>query len=309
MEPDDVRPRQATRTPGRTPVVLVHGSRTSSTMWRAQVAALESDGRRVVAPDLPGHGRRRGETFTLDGAVDAVRAVADDVGAPVLLVGLSLGGYLGIEVRAREPGLVAGLVAASCCTVPSSPLRGAWLRAARRIEASADSGERLNRWMVDRTVPAAGRADLAAGGFALDTMAAILEAVGATDPLGSLARASSPVWLVNGRFDHFRLDERRFVEAARAGGAPVRHVVVPGAKHLVSLDRPVAFTRVLLEAAHLLDADGAGHGGDQGAGVRPGRSQLREPPTSAAELGTTTTSSPSRPSAVGVIARELPPPR
>ena len=38
------------------PIVLVHGLRVSGSMWRPQVELLESEGRTVVVPDLPGHG-------------------------------------------------------------------------------------------------------------------------------------------------------------------------------------------------------------------------------------------------------------
>ncbi|MGO8609813.1 alpha/beta fold hydrolase, partial [Rhizobium johnstonii] len=72
-------------------VVMVHGIRTSATMWRAQVAHLDARGIASTAIDLPGHGSRRDEEFTLDEAfatIDrAVRAAAET--ADVLLVGHS----------------------------------------------------------------------------------------------------------------------------------------------------------------------------------------------------------------------------
>ena len=79
------------------PVVLVHGLRTSRTMWRAQVEALQRVGHRAVAVDLPGHGTRIGEPFTLDAAVDTVADAIDEVGGPAVVVGLSLGGYVAIR--------------------------------------------------------------------------------------------------------------------------------------------------------------------------------------------------------------------
>jgi len=240
--------------PARVPVVLVHGSRTSATMWRRQLEALERAGIPAAATDLPGHGARRGEPFTLDGAVEAVRADVDAVGGRALVAGLSLGGYVAIEHRARHPAQSAGLVAASCSTVSSSALRPAWLSLARWIETWPDQGARLNDTFVRLALDVEGARDLAAGGFALRAMTQVLRELGPTDTLRSLAAADSPVWVVNGRYDHFRTQERAFVAAARAGGAPTRLVVVPRARHLVSLDAPVAFTRVLLEAAEAVVA-------------------------------------------------------
>lgn len=253
------------------PVVLVHGSRTSRSMWRDQLAALHRAGVQAVAVDLPGHGVRRGEAFTLDGAVEAVAAGIDEVGGRALVVGLSLGGYVAIETRARHPERVVGLVAAACSTPPSTRLRGGWLVLARGIERLPDGGAGLNQALVDRAMTPQAGADLAAGGFALDVMSAILREVGAVDPVRALAAADSPVWLVNGRWDHFRLGERGFLAVARAGGASARLVVVPGARHLVSLDAPVAFNRVLLDAHRTLAAGASP--GDGGADAAPGSSE------------------------------------
>ena len=49
-------------------IVLIHAIRSSRTMWKGQVRRLRERGYQVIAPDLPGHGRRRGEPFTLEGA-------------------------------------------------------------------------------------------------------------------------------------------------------------------------------------------------------------------------------------------------
>ena len=87
-----------------TQAVLVHGIRTSATMWRSQLAHLADRGVEAVAIDLPGHGTRLHETFTLDDAFEtideAVRSAAER--GPVLLVGHSMGGLVSIEYAGRE---------------------------------------------------------------------------------------------------------------------------------------------------------------------------------------------------------------
>lgn len=236
------------------PVVLVHGLRTSRTMWRAQVDALEAYGRRAVAVDLPGHGTRRGTTFTFAGAVDVVRDAVRDVGGRALLVGLSLGGYTVIAHAARHPEQAAGVVAAGCCTRPHRALVGGWAVAARGFARLPDRGAAVNAFLVRRALPPAGAHDVGAGGFALDVVEDVLREVGRADPLGDLARVRAPVWLVNGRLDHFRTEERRFLAAAQ----DARLVVVPGATHLVSLVAPARFTRVVLEAADEVDRRAGG---------------------------------------------------
>ena len=232
------------------PVVLVHGLRTSRTMWRAQVEALQRVGHRAVAVDLPGHGTRIGEPFTLDAAVDTVAQAIDELGGPAVVVGLSLGGYVGIRHAARHPEQVCGLVAASCSTRPHRLLLAGWSVGAQGIARLPDRGARLNQFFVDLALPPVGAADVGAGGFALDATNEVLREMSIATPLEDLARVEAPVWLVNGAFDHFRGEERRFLAACRDG----RLVVVPRATHLVSLVQPARFTRVLLEALDEVEA-------------------------------------------------------
>lgn len=235
------------------PILLVHGIRTSASMWRHQVEALRGDGCRVLAIDLPGHGRRIDEPFTVAAALaaidDGVRELAGENGR-VLLVGLSLGGYYSIAYAAAHPERLAGLVAAACSTVPSGPGLTAYRALARLIHRLPDRGLSLNNLMVKRMLPPAGARDVLAGGVALEVMDPGLQATGTLHPLNDLARYPGPVWLVNGRFDHFRLNERRFLAACRNG----RLVVVPGASHLVSLAQPEGFTAVLRQVAAELSA-------------------------------------------------------
>ena len=238
----------------RARVVLVHGLRTSATMWRRQLAALARHDVDAVAIDLPSHGARSGEPFTID---DAMRVIgeavperdADASTTPTLLVGLSLGGYLSIEFASRHPGRVDGLVAASCGTRP----RGVGLEGYRRIAALIarlpDRGRGLNELTARMFLSPAGVDDVLAGGVALHAMAPVLGSIGRLDVEAALARIDVPVWLVNGRLDHFRIEERRMLRAAPRG----RLVIVPGATHLVSLVRPEEFTAVVLGAVAELE--------------------------------------------------------
>lgn len=238
----------------RLPVVLVHGVRSSRTMWRAQLDVLAREGRTAVAIDLPGHGRRIGERFTVDGSQEAIADAIDELGGRAVVVGLSLGGYLGIVHAARRPDQVAGLVAASCGSVTDQPAVAVWLLGARGVARMPDRGAWLNQMAVDLALPPDGARAAGEGGFALETMVDMLEEMRRVDVLAEVRRVRCPVWFVNGQLDHFRFQERQFLKAA----ADARLVTVRGATHLVSLVRPVAFSRVMVEALAEVDARTAG---------------------------------------------------
>lgn len=233
----------------RVPVVFVHGARASRTMWRPQLEAVRGTGRTASAIDLPAHGTRMGEQFTIRGSLAAIDDAIVGLGGRAAVVGLSLGGYLGIAYAARHPGRVAGLIASGCSTVPDQPLTGAWRRAAQLVARLPDRGERLNQVLVDRMLPPSGAAAVAEGGFALDVMVDLLAEMRTLHTLDDLAAVRCPLWIVNGQWDHFRTQERRYVRASPTA----RLVTVRGASHLVNLVRPVAFNRVLLAALDEID--------------------------------------------------------
>ena len=243
-------------------VVLVHGIRTSATMWRAQVEAMRARGNPVTAVDLPGHGTRMAEEFTLDGAFATIDTAVQDAATrgPVLLVGHSMGGLLCIEYVGREdPPPVAGFVAASCTSIP----RGLGLRAYRMLTRGFDSlpdrGMWLTNRMLDRILPDETRADFGAGGYALDAQDIALRSLSVLDLLAALHRIGVPLWFVNGQFDQLRVNERLFLRVARHA----QLIVVPRTTHHVTVMRPAVFNAVL----HLADLAGIPVAATGGIGV------------------------------------------
>ena len=95
-----------------TPVVLLHAFPCDRRMWDAQVRALGDSGFRVIAPDLPGFGESPLPTGApgLEVAAQAVFDLLDDRAiGNVMLAGLSMGGYVAMEMLRQQPGRISAL--------------------------------------------------------------------------------------------------------------------------------------------------------------------------------------------------------
>jgi len=113
--------------PDGSPIVFVHGTRLSRAVWRSQMNDLR-DTYRVVAFDLPGHGALAAEPFTIAAAADELAHTIETVGGGhAVVVGLSLGGYVAMDLAARRPDLVRGLVLSGATAEPVGRLAAPYL--------------------------------------------------------------------------------------------------------------------------------------------------------------------------------------
>jgi pimeloyl-ACP methyl ester carboxylesterase len=99
--------------PAGAPVVLcVHGLRASSASW-APFAKIVTSSHRVLAVDLPGHGRTpsEGRSLSVPEGAAVLRGVARAVGnGPVTLVGHSMGAAVAVLAAAAEPSIADRLL-------------------------------------------------------------------------------------------------------------------------------------------------------------------------------------------------------
>lgn len=104
------------------PLVLVHGLSGAATNW-TELAPLLAKRRRVLIPDLPGHGGSEPlpVASNLNGYADRVRHLAEQEGMlPAPLVGHSLGGSIALRVALRWPEDVSGVVLAGSAGINSA---------------------------------------------------------------------------------------------------------------------------------------------------------------------------------------------
>lgn len=106
------------------PLVLVHGFPLDHTMWAGQIADLAGE-YRVIAPDLRGFGQS-----TVTPGLATMQRMADDlhellfslkISQPVVLCGLSMGGYVAWQFALRYRPRLAKLILCDTRAVGDSP--------------------------------------------------------------------------------------------------------------------------------------------------------------------------------------------
>ena len=239
------------------PLLLVHGY--GGAAWNFTELQPHLHGRRLIVPDLPGHGGSSPlPATTLRGIADALVPLLD---GPVDVLGHSLGGVVALRLAERHPALVRRLVIAAAAGISSSTRRTeltiAFLGlvqqgriAGRRVDRIAGS-RRLRRavfgpfevsnpdLLTERAVHGFLRAPL----LHTDAIGAGLALV-ADDPRRELDRVRCPVLVLWGARDRQVPLEDGF-EYARRLHAPLR--VIADCGHLLIAERPDACARAALE--------------------------------------------------------------
>lgn len=233
---------------------MVHAFPVDARMWEPQLAAFDASGVPVVAPHLPGFGGT-----TLDGDVMTMKAAAarclgelDAAGVDRAVVcGLSLGGYVALELWREARGRIVGLVLANTKAEADSPeavtkrneLAERLLREGNVLAenpppllsdgASQELRERVGRMIADQ--PAASIAAAALG------MAA------RPDSSGDLPGIDVPTLVITSDADALIPADVSAPMAERIPGADL--ATIAGAGHLTNLESPEEFDRLL--EAHL----------------------------------------------------------
>jgi YbgC/YbaW family acyl-CoA thioester hydrolase len=232
-------------------ILFVHGYPLNRTMWADQLAAL--DGWRRIAPDLRGMGQSDAPDlgYSITTYAADLAALLDTLGVEeVVLVGLSMGGYVAFELLRRHRGRVRALVLLDTRAEPDSAegkrARDAAAAQAREGGAKAIADQMLGRMLAD-----------GASAEALARTRRMIEAAPVPGIVGALAamrdRPDStpllptleglPTLVVVGEHDALTPPDaaRRMAEAIP--GARVE--VIPGAGHLPPVEQAEATSRVL----------------------------------------------------------------
>jgi len=238
------------------PIVLVHGLAGAAWNW-SELAPLLAERRRVLLPDLPGHGGSSPlpAAASLDPYAERVRLVAAAEGMlPAPIVGHSLGGLVALRLALRSPENVEALVLAAAAGIASATRRAefwltvfGFLRPARRI---SPHHERIARspalaravfgyWEVSDPASLSPRS--VAGFLAGQRLHSDVRSAGRVlvrdDPRPDLERVSCPSFVLWGARDRQVPVEDAF-EYTRRLRATLR--VIPDCGHLLIAERAAA---------------------------------------------------------------------
>ena len=227
-------------------LILLHGAGLNAHMWDAVIRHVDPRWR-VVAVDLPGHGTRQDEDYSVDAAARTVAVAAERVApAPVVLVGDSLGGYSAMAGAALVPrqqlrGLV---VCGASAVIPAhlGILEWAQRLLFRLIIAAGNPDTLAARALAKYGVAPDDAAVIQRAGVNLSEVEIAVDALGGADFRPQLRRLPQPVLFMNGEGDTGRVaEEPSFVAAAQHGSS---HRFL-GTGHGVSMLRPADFAAQL----------------------------------------------------------------
>ena len=237
------------------PVLLVHAFPLHSGMWKPQLDAL-ADRHRVIAPDLKGFGASDApddvSAYSMAGYADEVAAVLAALELEeVVVVGLSMGGYVAFSLLERHRPLVAALVLADTrAGRDSDEVLERRTEQQRRVREEGTAGvidalldtllsEHTQEHRPEVVVEARRLMDNPPAGFigALEAMK------NRPDATARLAEIDVPTLVLVG--DHDKPSPPDIAKEMHQQMPASRFAVLPNAGHLTNLEVPDAFNQAL----------------------------------------------------------------
>lgn len=244
------------------PLLMLHGYPLSMEIWRPQIEFL-SPSNKVITPDFRGHGQSypAAGPYTMDLLADDCAAVLQVLGIeqPVVVCGLSMGGYVSLAFYRKYPSLVAGLILAATRAGADSPEGKI-----NRDKASALAVEKGTYVVIEGMLPLLlspktyqERPELVSdvenimGQTSLEGMVGALMGMKLRpDSTPYLKEIEVPTLIIHGADDQIiPLSEAESMHASIPDSALK---IIPGAGHLLNLEQPRLFNQTVQRFIHKL---------------------------------------------------------
>jgi 3-oxoadipate enol-lactonase len=238
-----------------TPIVFLHSFGHNKALWFPQLTHFLERGYRVVAPDMPGHGDSSFDprNHSVDRIAELYVELFDALGLQrVILVGISMGGYVALRLWARRPDLVAALVLSN--TKAEADSEEIVARRRKQIASIAsyglaefiDSGapKRLSPAVLERRPWVLDSIRMMNFTVSAEANAATLEAMACReDDTGILSSIDVPVLITTGSDDAFIPQTSAAVLKEGIRNARLRVIADTG--HVSNLENPTEYNRAM----------------------------------------------------------------
>jgi pimeloyl-ACP methyl ester carboxylesterase len=227
----------------RPPIIIVHGAGGTHLFWPPQIRRLA--GQRIIAVDLPGHGKSEGVGRQIidDYAKDIIEFMKALKLRTAVMVGHSMGSAIAMTMALKFPKRVSGLVLIG---------GGAKLRVAPTVlEASANPSafhaavDLITQYSFGSTADL--RLTELASQRLLETRPAVLYgdflACDSFNVMDKLKKLNAPTLIVCGEED--RMTPLKYSEYLCDGISGAHLETIPGAGHMVMLEQPAKVADVL----------------------------------------------------------------
>jgi 3-oxoadipate enol-lactonase len=237
------------------PVVFIHGFPFSGEMWKPQVEALRET-YRVIVYDVRGHGES--ETgdgqYSIEYFVDDLFALLDHITLlKVVLVGLSMGGYIALRAMEREPGRFRALVL--CNTRSDSDTNESRIKRANQAKFVKVLGTKVfaddfvKLVFFEKTFqmnPDAVKVihDLIERNNPIGIAGTLLALASRTDTTALLPRIAIPTIVIVGERDTLTPPHSALAISEKIPNAEM--YIIPNAAHISNLENPADFNKRLL---------------------------------------------------------------
>jgi 3-oxoadipate enol-lactonase len=240
---------------GSTAVLLLHGLGANGSSWTLQFDPLIKSGFRPLAPDAPGFGDSPydGKGWSIPRVAASIAEFLQEMNVvPSHVVGISMGGTIAQQLTLDFPHLVSKLVLVNTFSVLRPKKLSGWFYFLQRFILVHSLGlptqaKFVSRRIFPRDDQQVLRDLLIENISKADPRAyrAAMRSLGLFNSSKRLSEIMASTLVVTGEHDTTVPLENQRVLAERIKGA--QQVVIPGAGHAVSVDRPEQFNKVLLD--------------------------------------------------------------
>jgi 3-oxoadipate enol-lactonase len=225
------------------PVVLLHAFPMSGAMWEPQISALKDY--RVLIPDLRGFG---GTPLAAPWLIEHAAAdVLESFEGKAVFVGLSMGGYVALQIASSAPERVAGLVLCDTRAEPDAnenkDKRAAAIDFVRKNGVEPFLGPFLKD-AISNLRASSFLHGVAAKSSPESVMAALAALAARPDAVPGLSKITAPTAVLVGSQD--KITPLPLSEAMRSRIPGAELHIIPDAGHFTNAENPAAFNERLL---------------------------------------------------------------